>query len=86
MKAAEVLPPELVMEIQKYVKGVQLYVPTPDRSAWGERSGTKDELHRRNVEIYDLYRKGFRVETLAERYYLSPERIRRIIAVLSADR
>lgn len=79
VNANEVLPPDLVREIQKYVQGRQLYIPRVERRAWGTKSGIREELDQRNTEIVGCYRAGVGIPKLAEVYCLSEERIRAII-------
>ena len=39
-KAAEILPPRLLEEVQKYVDGGLIYIPkSGDRVGWGELAG-----------------------------------------------
>ena len=49
------------------------------RRAWGEVSGSRRELDRRNREIVSRYRAGARIDALAESYHLSEHAIRKII-------
>ncbi|WP_224753468.1 CD3324 family protein [Paenibacillus terricola] len=77
--AHKVLPDELVKEIQKYIEGQYLYIPQQSRQQWGEGSGIREELSKRNEEIHQLYLDGVPVHKLAEQYNLSQERIRGII-------
>lgn len=78
--AREVLPPELLAEVQKYVQGEQIYVPTKDelRAKWGSRSGAAEMIRLRNAEIRRKRREGMGVEELADNFYLSEESIRKI--------
>ncbi len=75
------LPVPLVRELQGYVQGAYIYVPAGEgyRRRWGELSGARDELARRNREITEQYRAGEPVEALSERYHLSIHAIRKII-------
>ena len=77
--ARNILPAELVEEIQKYIQGEYLYIPNPNRQQWGQLSGIREELKARNKEIYLKYIEGVPVQTFAEIYSLSQERIRGII-------
>ena len=45
-KAADVLPKQLIAEIQKYIDGEMLYLPRKckEHSRWGEKSGTRESL------------------------------------------
>lgn len=79
-KASEVLPDELLREVQKYVSGEALYFPKQkDRQKWGEGTGSRDYYRKRNEQIRLLYKKGESVERLAIQYNLSVESIRKIL-------
>ena len=84
MKAADVLPPDLLKQIQTYIDGEYLYIPrrAETRSAWGAANGRKAETLARNLEIYRRYREGATVDRLAEAYFLAPKSIWKIIARL----
>ena len=81
VKAEEVLPKHLVEEIQKYVDGKLLYIPRKGENSlsWGEKSGTKEKLAKRNQTIVERYSKGETVEFLSREYFLSEKRIRGIL-------
>ena len=78
INANDILPMELINEIQKYVQGVNLYIPKiPEKKKTD--SGYKQELYERNREIYDLFRSGNKVSDLAQMSYLSDKSIYRIL-------
>ena len=81
INANAILPDVLVEELQKYVQTGYIYVPAKDEQhkSWGELSGYREELKRRNQMIVSEYRQGTSVEELADRYYLSIYAIRKII-------
>lgn len=81
IKAQNVLPEELIKQIQEYVNGDYLYIPRKDgeQKAWGEKSGTKGILKERNREVYMKYCEGKSPIELSMEYYLSEQSIRRII-------
>lgn len=81
VNAEEILPEDLVREIQKYIDGTVLYIPRKDENtlSWGERNGTKDRLAKRNKEIVKKYYSGVTVAELAIMYFLSEKRIQGII-------
>ena len=81
INANTILPAALVKELQKYIQAGYIYVPAKDeqRKSWGELSGYRKELKRRNQRIVSEYRQGTSVEELADRYYLSIYAIRKII-------
>ncbi|MFT3985615.1 MAG: CD3324 family protein [Lachnospiraceae bacterium] len=79
--ALEILPEELIEEIQKYVDGQVLYIPKIKSKIgkWGEKTDTKAYFKERNFEIYNHYKSGTTVFELSERYFLTPKSIQRII-------
>ena len=81
INANAILPDVLVEELQIYVQAGYIYIPAKDeqRKSWGEMSGYRKELKRRNQRIVSEYRQGTSVEELADRYYLSIYAIRKII-------
>jgi len=81
VKAEEVLPKHLVEEIQKYVDGKLLYIPRKGENSfsWGEKSGTRERLAKRNQTIVERYNAGETVEILSREFYLSEKRIRGIL-------
>ena len=81
VNANTVLPSALVEELQKYIQAEYLYVPakSEQRRAWGELSGYKKEICKRNERIVSEFRKEETVASLAERYHLSVYTIRKII-------
>ncbi|WP_458412944.1 CD3324 family protein [Schinkia sp. CFF1] len=81
VKAAAVLPQELIKEIQKYVQGEMIYIPKPEGShqKWGARSGARKSIADRNVSIKQAFRSGSSIKELAEEYFLSIESIKKIV-------
>jgi len=79
VNAKKVLPESLVKEIQKYVQGAHIYIPSTERKSWGTESGIREELEQRNLEIIIKFRNGHEISTLSERYCLSEERIKAIV-------
>lgn len=85
--AGEVLPEELLKEIQKYAAGKLLYIPKgKEKKGWGETSGYRDRLQRRNVMIRNKYANGMTVSELADEYFLSLDSIKKIIYSKKNDR
>lgn len=84
LNGAEVLPEELLKEIQKYVDGETIYIPkVKKRTSWGCKSGTRNLIDSRNNEIFLLYNQGNNIEILAERFFLSEYTIKKIITKCS---
>ncbi|WP_055666051.1 CD3324 family protein [Desnuesiella massiliensis] len=81
--ASNILPKRLVEEIQRYVQGQYLYIPREPgiRSEWGERSGAREDIARRNMEIRKRYKGGESKERLAEAYCLSLASIKKIVYI-----
>lgn len=87
VNAEDVLPQELVREIRRYVNGGCIYIPRVGaRSPWGMRTGGRAEYMRRNKEIRRRYKNGDSVSSLAERYCLCQDTIRKIIRKGNKDR
>ena len=78
----DVLPAELLKELQKYIQGEILYIPKEDniRRAWGENNGTRALMRERNLEIYKFYKSGTTIVLLSESYNLSEDSIRKIVS------
>lgn len=81
INAKAILPDMLVEELQKYVQATYLYIPAKEEQhrSWGELSGYREELSRRNRVIIAKYQNGASVERLADEYCLSVSAIRKII-------
>lgn len=81
INAKILLPDDLVKELQRYIQGGYIYVPTDQtqQKRWGEVSGYRQELKQRNDRITEEYRQGASIEYLAEEYCLSLSAIRKII-------
>ena len=80
-RAEDVLPTELLAQIQKYTDGVYLYIPRrPDhRQSWGNSTRYREELRLRNESIRYLHREGLGAGELAERFHLSVKTIQRVL-------
>lgn len=81
VNAQALLPDRLVEELQEYIQAGYIYIPAREdrHRAWGERSGSRGELAKRNATISDAYREGVSMEELADSYCLSIHAIRKII-------
>lgn len=82
--AFELLPEEIVKEIQKYVNGTILYIPKKpqERLPWGSKTASKEMLMQRNQQIYQEYLMGKSTRELADNYYLDIKSIQRIIRTI----
>lgn len=85
--AKDILPKELLEQVQKYVQGEQIYIPQEDnkRTEWGKKSGAVKSISFRNKEIFAKYQEGYSYEELAQMFFLSTESIRKIIYSLKRD-
>ena len=81
IKADSVLPIALIEELQSYIQGGYIYVPSrkDSKKKWGELSGCRYEIEERNRKIRKDYQQGKSVDELADIYYLSVHSIRKII-------
>lgn len=80
VNAAEILPEQLLKELQNYINGDVLYVPKASpKKAWGADSGSRDFFKERNNEIRKLYKDGGSIDFLMEKYGLAYSTIKKII-------
>ena len=81
IKAEEILPEELIRQVQEYADGVYIYIPRKPgtRHPWGQKTGYKAELRLRNDCIRSDYAAGEGVAVLSRKYHLSEKSIRRIL-------
>ncbi len=76
-----ILPDSLVDELQNYIQGEYIYIPMKKgcHRNWGELSGYRNEIQKRNMEIIEKYRNGTSMEKLSNIFGLSVYAIRKII-------
>lgn len=81
VKVENVLPEHLIIEIQKYIQGEYIYIPSkPEaKKKWGENSGNREKLRNRNEAIRNMYKTGWPIKNLAEEFFLSVDSIKKII-------
>jgi len=75
----DIFPEPLLKQIQKYAAGKLIYIPSAERRDWGEMTGYRTHLLKRNRDIRRKFQSGETVERLAGEYSLSCETIRKII-------
>lgn len=82
VNARKIFPDEILEIIQNYVDGEYIYIPKKEenKKSWGELTKSKEEILIRNTRIYEDYLTGLSIQSLSERYYLSPKTIQRIIS------
>ena len=81
MNARDVLPPDVLSEVQKYLCGDIIYVPKKDsdKAGWGQINGTRMQVFMRNRSIVEAHQDGVSVHELMDQYCLSEASIRKII-------
>ena len=79
--ASEILPDELLKELQNYAAGEILYVPSDkERKKWGTDTGTRRFYEQRNEEIrHKFFHLKTSMDALCEEYNLSDETVRKIL-------
>ncbi len=77
----KILPEDLVKEIQKYIQGEYVYIPSPTdkRKRWGEKTKSREYLKKRNEKILKQYIAGQSIRHLAEEFFLSDSSIKKIV-------
>lgn len=81
IKANSILPISLIEELQNYIQGGYIYITSKNenKKGWGELSGYKREIEKRNKKIRMDYKHGKSLEELLKSYFLSIHSIRKII-------
>lgn len=81
-KATEIIPAELLEQLQQHIDGEYLYIPKLDdkKKKWGENTRSKEVTKKRNMDIYRQYILGTSTKELAKIYFLSQKTIQKIIA------
>ena len=79
--AKDYLSAELLDALQQQAGGRLLYVPTAgDKKSWGEVSGERVKLRKRNAIICREHAEGMTAAQLANKWFLSVASIRKILA------
>lgn len=81
VQALEVLPKDLIEQIQEYIDGQVIYIPKSkaNRCKWGQKTDTKAYFKERNAEIYHYFKNGMTILELSEKYFLTSKSIQRIL-------
>lgn len=78
--AKDILPEALLSQVQKYAEGKVIYIPKSEKSkGWGEASGYRQKLMKRNALICNRYSLGQSVYEIAEEFFLSPETVKKLV-------
>lgn len=87
INAAEVLPEQLLIEVQKHINGELLYIPNSCyHKKWGEKNGSKNYFYTRNQQMKDMYQNGYTMEQISREFGLAFETVRKIIYKKCSDR
>ena len=82
--ADHIFPKELLQEIRQYMPEGYIYIsPRNGRKEWGSISGQKEELGKRNAQIYEEYQSGKSVALISKERYLSKASVYRIVKQFS---
>ena len=82
--ADNIFPKELLRKIRQYMPEGYVYIsPKSGRKEWGSISGQKEELEKRNAQIYEEYQSGKSVAMISKERYLSKGSIYRIVKQIS---
>ncbi|MGO4949159.1 CD3324 family protein [Paenibacillus sp. DRB1-1] len=81
LKATDLLPDDLLKEVQRYIQGELIYIPSrpSERRRWGESSGAALYYLIRNEEIRARFSERVSIDELSEQYGLSVDRIKKIV-------
>lgn len=79
--STDLLPKELIEQIQRYVDGKVIYIPKKqvNKKHWGESTDTKRILASRNYQICIDRQNGMTINQLSEKYFLTEKSIQRIL-------
>ncbi|MCL2400150.1 MAG: GNAT family N-acetyltransferase [Defluviitaleaceae bacterium] len=77
--ATEILPLQLLQELQQYAQGETLYIPKVKRRSWGEGTGAKTFYSKRNFDIRNRFLHGVDMEKLSNEYSISEEAVKKIV-------
>ncbi|MGF9699383.1 MULTISPECIES: CD3324 family protein [Paenibacillus] len=81
INADAILPEELLKEIQRHIPGGLVYIPKPKdaHKKWGENSGSRIVVNKRNEHIRRLFAAGVSMDELTEKFFLSIDSIKKIV-------
>jgi hypothetical protein len=80
INAAEVLPKQLLIQIQQHIHGELLYIPQAcDGKKWGEKSGSKQYYDMRNNQMKKKYQSGYTIEQISQEFGLAYDTVRKIV-------
>jgi Mor family transcriptional regulator len=79
--ARDVLPEELLCELQKYAEGELIYIPgrRQQKAGWGTLNGSRERYALRNMQMIGHYLRGESIESLSRQYFLSKDSVKKIL-------
>ena len=83
-----VLPDNLIAAIQQHIDGEYLYIPRKieNKNVWGALKNSRQLYAERNAAIFKEYKCGMTVEKLANKYYLSPKTVYKILSMMKNNK
>lgn len=81
VRVDSILPKSLIKEIQKYIQGEYIYIPSQPgtRKRWGDKSKSREYIDNRNSKILSKYISGYTISNLAKEFFLSESSIKKIV-------
>jgi len=79
IRADEILPPELLEAVQKYIDGQLIYIPIKEKREWGSVTASRKYYCERNREIFLEWKAGASTEELSLLFSLSEKSVQRIL-------
>ena len=78
----DILPAELLTELQNFVQGELIYIPkkSTNRAGWGELNGARKSIRERNHKISKLYQNGWSIDRLIGHFHLSEDSVKKIVS------
>lgn len=77
--AAEILPPQLLKELQKYAQGETFYVPKRKRESWGAGTGARTFYSARDRDIRARFSRGVAPGKIGEEFFISEDTVKKIV-------
>jgi len=81
INANDILPENLLQQIQQYVSGSIIYIPQNQarRKNWGVSTNCKNRILERNSQIRERKQNGASIDELISEYHLSYDAIKSIL-------
>ncbi|OXX84007.1 hypothetical protein AVM15_07050 [Paraclostridium benzoelyticum] len=85
--AKNILPQDLLQQIQQYIQGDVIYIPiyNNEKIPWGQKNGAREAIYTRNKSIFKLYKQGYSIDEIVNIYNLSESSIRKIISKIKKE-